>query len=65
MTGKFQVLIGGVVNTYNHIDDIPMSFDNLIAFEPDFPSEPHTQEEHDLIDTFHAKFKEIFSRERL
>lgn len=65
MTGKFQVLIGGAVHTYRHIDDIPASFDNLIGFEPDFPPEPHTQEDHDLIATFHTKFREIFSRERL
>ena len=36
MTGKFQVLIGGVVHTYRHIDDIPASFDNLIGFELTF-----------------------------
>ena len=39
-------------------------FDHLIKFVPKEPPEPHTQEDHDYINTFPEKFKEVFAREQ-
>ena len=42
--------------------DIPEKFDHLIKFVPKEPPEPHTQEDHDYINTFPEKFREVFKR---
>ena len=64
MTGIFCVLINGVVHTYNKYEDIPHSFDNLIRFEPEYPPEPHTDEQHHIIAQYNSKLRELMGRER-
>ncbi len=54
MTGKFVILLDGKLQEYNNVSDIPDSFDNLIAFEPVYPPEPHTEEQHEEIATFNS-----------
>jgi hypothetical protein len=44
------------------VDDIPEEFDHLIKFLPTLPPEPHTQADHDLIDSFMPKMREIGKR---
>ena len=43
-------------------NDIPEKFDHLIKFVPTEPPEPHTQEDHDYINTFPEKFEEVAKR---
>mgnify|MGYP001377520121 CR=1 FL=1 len=64
MEGRYSVKIGDKVFNYTNADDIPEKFDHLIKFVPKEPPEPHTQEDHDYINTFPKKFKEIFAREQ-
>ena len=64
MQGEYSVKIGNKVFDYTNADDIPEKFDHLIKFVPKEPPEPHTQEDHDYINTFPKKFKEIFAREQ-
>ena len=64
MEGEYSVKIGDKVFHYTNADDIPEKFDHLIKFVPKEPPEPHTQEDHDYINTFPKKFKEIFAREQ-
>jgi len=64
MKGEFIVLSGGVTHTYTDYNDIPNSFDNLIKFEPEYPEPPHTQEQHDVMDTYNDKLQELMRRER-
>lgn len=64
MTGTFCVLINGVVHTYKKYDDIPGTFDNLIRFEPEYPTEPHTDEQHHIIAQYNSKLRELMGRER-
>ena len=40
------------------------SFDNVIRFEPTPPEPPHTEEEHEEMDTYNDKLKELMKRER-
>ena len=35
---------------------------HLIKFVPKEPPEPHSQEDHDYINTFPEKFREVFKR---
>ena len=64
MEGRYSVKIGDKVFNYTNADDIPEKFDHLIEFVPKEPPEPHTQEDHDYINTFPEKFKEVFAREQ-
>lgn len=63
MTHKFVILKDGVLETYNKYEDIPESFDNVIQFLPDIPDGPHTHEQHELIESWNNKLKELLKRE--
>jgi len=60
---KFQVLKDGQLLTFSRYEDIPQSFDNLISFEPDYPPEPHTEEQHEEISKYNNRLKELLKRE--
>jgi hypothetical protein len=62
--GVYKVLIGTKVHTYNNWNDIPLSFDNMVLFQPDWEEGPHTEEQHKYYETFSDKFDEILKRER-
>jgi len=62
MIGEYTVKIGKKLFDYTNVDDIPKEFDHLIKFLPTLPPEPHTPEEHDLIDSFVPKMREIQKR---
>ena len=62
MESEFIVKIGKKLFEYTNINDIPEKFDHLIKFVPTVPPEPHSEEEHELIDSFMDKFKEIQKR---
>ena len=64
MKGIFEVLIGGQVCRFTDYNHIPGNFTNVIRFEPEIPPSPHTEEEHDLIESFHEKFQFLMEIER-
>ena len=43
ITGNFEVLVNGNLETYNRIGDIPLIIDNVVKFQPDIPDGPHTE----------------------
>jgi len=63
MTHKFVVRINQDLKEYSNYDDIPNEFDNLISFEPVIPPEPHTEEQHDEIEKWGDRLKELMKRE--
>ena len=65
MKGLFLIKDGVNYMEFHNYDDIPMSFDNLIRFEPEYPPEPHTEEQHEMIATYNDKLKELMKRERM
>jgi hypothetical protein len=60
----FVILNNGVLETYTKYEDIPESFDNVIKFLPEIPDGPHTHDQHDEIDQWNDKLKELMKRER-
>ena len=62
MIGEYTVKIDNKIFEYTNANDIPKKFDHLIKFVPTEPPEPHTQEDHDYINTFPNKFREVFKR---
>jgi len=63
MTHKFVVRIDQDLKEYSNYEDIPNEFDNLISFEPVIPPEPHTEEQHDEIEKWGDRLKELMKRE--
>ena len=64
MSHEFVILRNGVLETYNKYEDIPESFDNVIKFLPEIPDGPHTHEQHEEIDSWNDKLKDLLKRER-
>ena len=63
MTHKFVVRIDQDLKEYSNYNDIQNEFDNLISFEPVIPPEPHTEEQHDEIEKWGDRLKELMKRE--
>ena len=63
MRGKFVIKIGSELVTYNNYDDIPTKFDHVILFEPDAPEPPHSEEDHEEMETYNTKLQELMRRE--
>jgi|TARA_R110000851_G_C13001902_1_gene558411 hypothetical protein len=61
---EFQFIVNGELVTYDKYEDIPETFDHVIKFLPDIPSEPHTEEEHEEIQEWNNKFQELMEKER-
>lgn len=64
MNHEFVILKDGELKTYDKYEDIPLEFDNLIKFLPDFPPGPHTDEQHEEIDGWLEKFVELMKRQK-
>ena len=62
LTGKFVIRRNGKLERYNKFDDIPNSFEHVISFKPDYPPEPHTEEQHYQMSKFDDYLKELMSR---
>lgn len=64
MNGTFIIKEKNKLITYTKYEDIPMVFDHVIKFDPDWPEGPHTDEEHEYMDTFNDKLQDLMKRER-
>lgn len=64
MKHEFVILRKGVLETYNKYEDIPEDFDHIIKFLPDIPDGPHTDEQHEEIDSWNEKLQELLKKER-
>jgi len=63
MSHEFVILVNGELQTYTNYDDIPEVFDNVIKFMPEIPSPPHTEEQHEEIDSWNDKFQRLMEKE--
>lgn len=64
MAHEFVILVDGKLQTYDKYEDIPLEFDNVIKFLPEIPEGPHTHDQHEEIDQWNDKLKELLKRER-
>jgi len=62
LIGEFVIKRNGKLERYNKFDDIPSSFEHLISFKPDYPPEPHTEEQHNQMSKFDNYLKELITR---
>ena len=56
------IAVGGRAVACQNWHDIPDQIENLLWFMPELPPDPHTQADHNYIDTFNPKFQEILGR---
>lgn len=63
MKGVFEILVNGKVEIYYDYRDIPEVFDNVIKFLPEIPPPPHSQEDHQDIESWMEKFRELLKKE--
>ena len=64
MKGEYIIKSGGELMTYTDYNDIPDTFDHVIKFNPDWPESPHTQEDHDYMETFNNKLQRLMEIEK-
>jgi hypothetical protein len=62
LIGEFIIKRGGKLEKYQNYNDIPNQFEHVISFKPNYPSEPHTEEQHNQISKFDDYLKELISR---
>ena len=63
MEGKFVVKINNKLHIYTQYDEIPNEIGAVISFEPNYPSPPHTEEQHHEIEQWNNKLQELLKRE--
>ena len=63
MAHEFVLLVKGELKTYTNYKDIPDKFNNLIKFLPEIPEPPHTHEQHEELDLWNERLKELLKRE--
>lgn len=63
MAHEFVLLVKGELKTYTNYEDIPDEFNNLIKFLPEIPEPPHTHEQHEELDLWNERLKELLKRE--
>jgi hypothetical protein len=57
------VKIGSSVLTYTNLNDVPEEIGAVVSFKPDYPEPPHTEEQHNYIETFVSKLNQLMERE--
>lgn len=56
-------MINGVLYTFDNFAAIPAEIDHVIEFLPEIPPEPHTDEQHQEIESWEAQFRNLLERE--
>ena len=58
-----MIMCGHKLVEYDCYDDIPDDFDHVIEFLPEIPPGPHTDQQHEEIDSWHDKFLKLMEIE--
>ena len=56
MGHRFVIMRRDLLEVYDLYEDIPDDFDHVIEFLPEIPPEPHTEQQHEEIETWNDKF---------
>ena len=65
MTGEGRyswIGLDGMLRHGTHWDDLPAEMDRIVAFVPDYPEPPHTEEQHAAMASFGDKLQEALQR---
>ena len=64
MPHVFKILRKGRVEEYNNYDSIPRDFEHLILFQPEISPGPHSDQEHEEIESWNIKLQRLMEIER-
>jgi len=64
MGHRFVIMRGNILAEYDLYGNIPDDFDHVIEFLPEIPLGPHTQAQHEEIDSWNDKFLRLMEIER-
>jgi len=56
-------MVNGELHTYDQYELIPDQFDHVIEFQPEIPPGPHTEQQHQEIDSWVPKFNRLMEIE--
>ncbi|MAW05235.1 MAG: hypothetical protein CL918_01625 [Deltaproteobacteria bacterium] len=62
LKGRFVVRVEGGLKTYTDYNEIPSIIEDIISFEPDVPTGPHTPEEHAAIEHWQYRLQLLMRR---
>ena len=51
-----------VIEVYDRYEDIPNDLDHVIEFLPEIPPEPHTEQQHEEIETWPDLFLKLMEK---
>ena len=51
-----------VLEAYDRYEDIPDDLDHVIEFLPEIPPEPHTEQQHEEIDSWLGLFNRLMEK---
>jgi hypothetical protein len=63
MAHRFVILIAGELHTYDQYHQIPDQFDHVIEFCPEIPPGPHTDAQHEEIESWIPRFNRLMEIE--
>lgn len=64
MPHRFVVRVAGRLEIYDRFEDIPEEIEHVIEFRPEVPPPPHTDAQHEEIDSWNPRLQELMRRER-
>ena len=62
--GRFDLIVDGVLRSYQRWEDLPVVFDHVVRFEPDIPPAPHSEEQHEDAALWNARLQQLMEIER-
>jgi hypothetical protein len=62
--GRFDLIVDGVLRSYQRWEDLPLAFDHVVRFEPDIPPGPHSHDQHEEIALWNGRLQELMEIER-
>jgi len=62
MGHRFVIMRRDKIETYDCYDHVPDDLDHVIEFVPEIPPGPHTQQQHDEIDSWLDHFNTLMEK---
>lgn len=63
MGHRFVIMLDNQLLEFTEYEQIPDHFDHVIEFAPEVSLGPHTDQQHEEIDQWHAKFERLMEIE--
>ena len=62
MGHRFVIMRNDILEVYDQYESIPSDLDHVIEFIPEIPPGPHTQQQHEEIDSWPDLFSQLMEK---